>query len=494
MDLRKELILASNDAKESMMLSRLLAKGRIRKLASKVYTGNLIDSAESIIRRNLFELLSWRFPGCIITHRSAQSLRPTGNGNVYITYTFTKRIDTYPGLVLNVMEGPGALESDIKMGSNNLYISSEVRWVLEVLQPARRGKDGESKGLSQEEVEHRLEDMLSRGGEDALNSFRDRARSISEELGMSSEFEKLTRIISALLSTHESSVLTSSVGKACSTGCPYDRHRIELFEKLYDSLQSIHFPLVDNPYKTEQEYQLFAFFESYFSNYIEGTQFELSEAKQIVDTGVSIPMRREDSHDILGTYRLLSNRGEMQLVPKNEDELIEILRYRHRIMLEERPQCTPGMFKARANQAGDTVFVTPELVEGTLRYGFRYYSALSSPLARAIYMMFLCSEVHPFVDGNGRIARMMMNAELSAGGVSRIIVPTVYREDYLLALRKMSRRGIADTYISVLEHLQEFSANIPCGDFVSAQNFLQRCNAFSDAEEAYLNFSFKGRG
>ena len=45
MDLRKELILASNDAKESMMLSRLLAKGRIRKLASKVYTGNLIDSA-----------------------------------------------------------------------------------------------------------------------------------------------------------------------------------------------------------------------------------------------------------------------------------------------------------------------------------------------------------------------------------------------------------------------------------------------------------------
>ena len=98
MDLRKELILASSDAKESMMLSRLLAKGRIRKLASKVYTGNLIDSAESIIRRNLFELLSWRFPGCIITHRSAQSLRPTGNGNVYITYTFTKRIDTYPGL------------------------------------------------------------------------------------------------------------------------------------------------------------------------------------------------------------------------------------------------------------------------------------------------------------------------------------------------------------------------------------------------------------
>jgi len=27
-------------------------------------------------------------------------------------------------------------------------------------------------------------------------------------------------------------------------------------------------------------------------------------------------------------------------------------------------------------------------------------------------MMFLVSEVHPFLDGNGRIARVMMNAEL----------------------------------------------------------------------------------
>ncbi len=33
MDLRKELILATDDANESKMLSRLLEKGRVRKLA-----------------------------------------------------------------------------------------------------------------------------------------------------------------------------------------------------------------------------------------------------------------------------------------------------------------------------------------------------------------------------------------------------------------------------------------------------------------------------
>ena len=38
-------------------------------------------------------------------------------------------------------------------------------------------------------------------------------------------------------------------------------------------------------------------------------------------------------------------------------------------------------------------------------------ASLDDPIARAIYMMFLVSEVHPFDDGNGRMARIMMNAE-----------------------------------------------------------------------------------
>jgi hypothetical protein len=85
MDLHKELIIASEEPKEKMMLFRLLEKGRVRKLAPKVYTTNLIDSPESIIRRNLLELLAWRLPGCVISHRSAQSMRPTELGNMYIT-------------------------------------------------------------------------------------------------------------------------------------------------------------------------------------------------------------------------------------------------------------------------------------------------------------------------------------------------------------------------------------------------------------------------
>jgi Fic family protein len=38
----------------------------------------------------------------------------------------------------------------------------------------------------------------------------------------------------------------------------------------------------------------------------------------------------------------------------------------------------------------------------------------------------MISEVHPFMDGNGRISRIMMNAELTAAGMPKIIIPTHY--------------------------------------------------------------------
>ncbi len=53
-------------------------------------------------------------------------------------------------------------------------------------------------------------------------------------------------------------------------------------------------------------------------------------------------------------------------------------------------------------------------------------------------MMFLVSEVRPFADGYGRIARIMMNAELVAAGEERIFIPTIFRSNYLTGLKVLS--------------------------------------------------------
>ena len=80
---------------------------------------------------------------------------------------------------------------------------------------------------------------------------------------------------------------------------------------------------------------------------------------------------------------------------------------------------------------GDTIFVLPDLVEGTLREGINILRVLSDPFSRALFMHFLLSDVHPFNDGNGRLSRIMMTKELVSARLSRIVIPTVFRNDYL---------------------------------------------------------------
>jgi fido (protein-threonine AMPylation protein) len=154
--------------------------------------------------------------------------------------------------------------------------------------------------------------------------------------------------------------------------------------------------------------------------------------------------------------------------------------------LREREDCNPGHFKEVNNQAGNTFFVDHTLVKGTLQQSFKYYSTLKGPMARALFMMFMISEVHPFLDGNGRIARIMMNAELFRGDQSRIIVPTVFREDYLLALRRLSRSKEPETYIRVMEKLHKFSDNLYGNDFNDLNAYLRDCNAYEDPQSAKL--------
>jgi Fic family protein len=144
------------------------------------------------------------------------------------------------------------------------------------------------------------------------------------------------------------------------------------------------------------------------------------------------------------------------------------------------------LFKDRDNFAGQTTFVGPELVRGTLLKGFDFYKVINSRVGKALYMMFLISEVHPFLDGNGRIARVMMNAELVAAGESKIMIPTVYRDDYIGALRRLTRRDDPDAYIRMMERAHEFSENVYGDDRDEMEAYLQSCNAFLEDTEGKI--------
>ncbi len=100
--------------------------------------------------------------------------------------------------------------------------------------------------------------------------------------------------------------------------------------------------------------------------------------------------------------------------------------------------------------------------------------------------MFVVAEVHPFLDGNGRTARLALNAILTQAGLTRILVPTVFREDYLLPLKALSRQADPEAYIRMLFRLQTWSAKLQYDQLreeLHAQ--LTRCHAFQEDRNIY---------
>ena len=480
-----EIEIASSDRKESETRRNLVKRGLLRKIAPRIYTTNLEETPEIVIRRNLFYILGQLYPKAVISHRSAYELKPTDKGDIFLTYKYTKNI-SLPGITVHLMQGPDGLDNDMPF-IENLYISSAERRVLENLQKGR-ARSGVSKCLPRQTIEESLEKILITNGEKGLNIFRDKARNIASMLGMDDEFDALNAIVGAILQTKPSSILTSSSTSARAMGVPYDQDRLRLFEILFGALHNEAFQDMPENNLDNASFRNFAFFESYFSNYIEGTEFEIEDARRIIDTGQPLPARNADSHDVLGTFQIVASKREMSRVPVAYDELIDLLQERHRIMMAARPDRNPGVFKMQNNHAGDTHFVDYTLVRGTLNKGFEYYRALRHPFARAVFIMFMVSEIHPFNDGNGRISRIMMNAELVAGGQSKIIIPTVFREDYLNALRRLTRNNDPDVLIRALSRVRVFSSKIIGADFEKTRIFLENSNAFKDEDGYILRF------
>ena len=479
----QEVICSSQDSKISKQITKLLSAGVIRKIAPRVYSSNLEEPIEGIIRRNLFQILGTLYPGTILSHRSAFEFQPTKTGQIFLTTSYTKKVKL-PGITIQFLTGPSPIEGDKKF-SGELYASQKARAFLENLQVSKK-LGSTSKCLSLPEIEERLEQIIRVNGEDEINKLRDQASAISKQLEMPKEFEKLNRLISALLTTKTSKILSSPLAKARAFGKPYDPARLELFETLFRELKNTEFPYREEKNNTPASFRNFAFFESYFSNYIEGTVFEIDEAKKIIQTNKPLPSRNDDSHDVLGTYQIVSSKKEMKITPSTPEEFLKIISLRHSILLSARLDKNPGLFKDKNNFAGSTAFVDFNLVMGTLIQSYDFYSALDHPFAKAAYMMFVMSEVHPFLDGNGRIARVMMNAELVKAGQSKIIIPTVYREDYMGALKKFTKQRKCDTYIKMLQRAHEFSANVYSENMDDMQEYLTSCNAFIEDAEVLL--------
>ena len=478
------LVFASADKATGRRIQQARRAGLLRELLPRVYTSDLHTPPATLVRSHWLPLLGYLYPTAVISHRSGLEAQPTPAGDIFLTYKYTKKI-TLPGLTVHLLQGPEPQPFDRPFGATTLFFASEARALLENMQPGR-ARAGVGKTLPRTAVEEYLERLLRVRGELGLNAVRDEARALAQALNWHPALAALGQLMAALLATAPSRLLVSPVARARALGLPYDPDRAALFSLLLTALRQQLWPNLPDPAPQPPAFHELAFFEAYFSNFIEGTVFEVGEAHAMVTGNAAVPGRHADSHDVLSTYELVSNPAALTVVPGTAEQWLALLQSRHATLLRERPDKRPGQWKERANQAGNTSFVVPELVRGTLHQGFACYQALAHPLARAAMLLFVISEVHPFDDGNGRLARIFLNAELLHGGLSRILVTTHLRQDYLRALRRLTRQRDPSLYVRMLTSAQAFTAGLSAVSYPALRTQLAAAGAFEEPNEDVL--------
>ena len=130
-----EIVMATSDKAETAKKTALMRSGQLRKIAPKIYTTNMDDEPSEIVRRHIFYILGKLYPNAVISHRSAFEFKPTDEGDIYLTYSYTKNI-YLPGVTVHLIEGPEGTANDMPF-IENLYVSGNERRIMENLQKGR---------------------------------------------------------------------------------------------------------------------------------------------------------------------------------------------------------------------------------------------------------------------------------------------------------------------------------------------------------------------
>ncbi len=117
--------------------------------------------------------------------------------------------------------------------------------------------------------------------------------------------------------------------------------------------------------------------------------------------------------------RVIARRGA-HAAPRDGAAWEARIRYWHASLMWEHPAVFPGQVKPTPNLVRKNPLVKrvrPEHTVGTLRrfYAGVYRQSPPGPL-RAIFVHYAIGEIHPFADGNGRLARFLANFELETAG------------------------------------------------------------------------------
>ena len=75
------------------------------------------------------------------------------------------------------------------------------------------------------------------------------------------------------------------------------------------------------------------------------------------------------------------------------------------------------------------------------------------PAVRAVLGHFIFVYIHPYMDGNGRIGRFLMNLMLASAGYVWTVIPVDQRTQYMNALDQASSLGDIEPFATLVARL-----------------------------------------
>ena len=214
--------------------------------------------------------------------------------------------------------------------------------------------------------------------------------------------------------------------------------RIDEYKVLIDG----HRPLAPQEVKELDAY--FRIGTTYSSNALEGNTLTLSETKVLLEDGITVGGKSmRECNEAIGhgrAYDFMLEIARSDPFAFSEDMILRL----HKLFYEGIDATHAGVYRNHQVFISGTEYIPPtaEDVPALMKElvtELNDKAAKLHPVQLAALAHRRLVDIHPFTDGNGRTARLLMNLVLVNRGYQIISIPPVLRLDYINALKVAQR-------------------------------------------------------
>lgn len=200
---------------------------------------------------------------------------------------------------------------------------------------------------------------------------------------------------------------------------------------------------------------------TYNSNAIEGNSLSLRETKLVVEEGLTIGGKTLREH-LEATNHQKAIEFVKSLLKKQEIREIDVLEL-HALILDRIDPYNAGFYRKVGVRISGTDYTPPNFlkVPGLMMEVYKKLNEKKGePIEQAALIHLLFVSIHPFIDGNGRTARLLTNLYLMRNSYPPIIYLRAERNKYIRSIMRAQLEKDPSEFINFTAKAVERSLDI----------------------------------